>query len=388
MVGTAVAAVFALGFAGNAAADGFITGKDVKNNSLSGADIKNGTIGSADIKNGSIRGRDIKTNTITWRDIANGTVRSTEIKNGTIQLKDMSNKALNELTAGILDVLDVLGVFDDLAAVQGDVTSIRADLTALAGRVTAAEGTLNDVVAQAADIDLRLGALEGRVSALEANQLVNSNWGNILRNVMGAGTTQLRNGPYATNFGLNTAPPAGTGSLEINTANGDSKIAFGNEVDFVGDAVSDIGSPSFWVYTTGENAGKGANNLPNIALEIDPDVNAGNGDAINYTTMVFVPQGAANLGGWTQYTATDGVWYFTGGAGTATGCSLGTPCTFEAAMDALGDNATIHSVAVSKGRDAEFHGAVDALQIGGVTYDFEARGVVESTPLAKAAKKK
>ena len=205
--------------------------------------------------------------------------------------------------------------------------------------------------------------------------------------MLGSASTQLRNGPYAANFGLDTAPPMGTGSLEINvmgqiagtdsTVNNASKAAFGNEVDFVGDAVSSIGSPSFSVYTTSENAGRGANNLPNIAIEIDPDRNTAADVAINYTTMVFVPQGAANLGGWTEYTATEGQWYFTGtAAGTATGCSLGAPCTFAAAMDALGDNATIYSVGVSKGRDLEFHGAVDKLVVGDKTYDFEARGVI------------
>lgn len=386
IVAAASVTVFALGLGGSAAADAFITGKDVKDGSLTGRDIKSG----------SLTGSDIETNSITWSDIANGTVRSTEIRNGSIELKDMSDKALEQLVQGILGTLQEIGVFDALddlesadVALKADVADLKDDLTALAARVTTAEGTLADVVADAAAIDAKLTALDTRVDALEDKALISSNWGNILRNVLGSASTQLRNGPFAKNFNLDAKPPVGTGSLEINVmgqipgtdpaVNNASKAAFGNEVDFVGDAVTSIGSPSFSVYTTGENNARGANNLPNIAIEIDPDVNNAAGNAINYTTMVFVPQGAANLGGWTKYTATEGQWYFTGAAGTATGCSLSAPCTFAAAMDALGDDGKIHSVGVSKGRDLEFHGAVDALTIGNKTYDFEARGVVART---------
>lgn len=384
LVATAAVAVAGLAFGGQAAADAFITGKDVKNNSLSGADIKN--------------------NSISWADIKNNSIRSTEIRNGSIELRDMSEEALEELIEGILGVLEHIGVFEALdnledadAATQAEIDAIKAAAEALAERVTAAEGTIGELQTAVSALEESLAALEGtvaglseavaelqgaldaletRLSAVEAAALVSSNWGDILRNVLGAASTELRNGPYAANFGLDAAPPAGTGSLQISVADRQSKTVFGNEVDFVGDAVSEIGSPSFWVYTTGENHGRGANNLPNITLEIDPDVDGANGRAINYTSMVFVPQGPGNLGGWTQYTATDGQWFFTGGAGTATGCKLATMCSFDDAMDALGADATIHSIGVGKGRDLEFHGAVDALQIGGVTYDFEARGVV------------
>ncbi|MGQ0845966.1 MAG: hypothetical protein ACT4QF_17725 [Sporichthyaceae bacterium] len=386
----------ALGFGGQAAADAFITGADVKNNSLSGADIKNGTVSGSDIKNGSVTGRDIKTNTVTWEDIANNTIRSTEIRNGSIELKDMSDKALNQLVAGILSVLEEIEVFDTLdsleaadVALAADIKKAQDDLTALAARVAAAEGNLDDVIADAARIEAdlqtlatRVDALETKVEGLEDAQLVTTNWGNILRNVLGSATTQLRNGPYAANFGLDAAPPMGTGSLEINVVgqipgtdgNTASKAAFGNEVDFVGADPATLGAPSFWVYTTKENADRGANNLPNIAVELNPDL-----PSRTYTTLNFVPTKAASPGDWTEFLATDGFWYFTGATGADTNCEAADQCTLDEAVAALGENAAVYSVGVSKGRDLEFHGAVDALTIGTKVYDFEARGVIERT---------
>ena len=49
-------------------------------------------------------------------------------------------------------------------------------------------------------------------------------------------------------------------------------------------------------------------------------------------------------------------------------------CTL-AEVKAKFPNATLHTAAVTKGRDYAFTGAVDALQIGTTTYDFEPTGV-------------
>jgi hypothetical protein len=202
------------------------------------------------------------------------------------------------------------------------------------------------------------------VAALKANQVVVSNWGNILRNTIGSSSAILRNGPGTT--------PAGSGSLELQTANGDSKVDFGNEVDFAGKAVSTLGSPSYYVYAGGDSGT--TTNLPNIQIELNPDV-AGKA----YTSLVFVPTQAVNVNTWTKLTATDGYWYFTNGAvATATGCGQADNCTLAHAEDGLGHDAALFTVALGKGRDAEFHGAVDKLTVGSKTYDFEARGVIAS----------
>ena len=44
-------------------------------------------------------------------------------------------------------------------------------------------------------------------------------------------------------------------------------------------------------------------------------------------------------------------------------------------LDDTGDDATILTAQISKGRDYAFSGAVDALKINAETYDFEPLGV-------------
>ena len=94
---------------------------------------------------------------------------------------------------------------------------------------------------------------------------------------------------------------------------------------------------------------------------------------------MFVPaNGAPNT--WTDIDATtSGQWGLTGAAGTATGCSLsGSLCSFSAIQAALADggaDATIYTVAINKGKDYAFSGAVDALVINNQTFDFEPFGV-------------
>jgi hypothetical protein len=207
------------------------------------------------------------------------------------------------------------------------------------------------------------------VAELEAGQVVVSNWGNILRNTKGASSAALRNGPTASDFGPIAGPPMGTGSLELQTVAG-SKVDFGNEVDFAGKAVSTLGAPSFYVYAGGDSGT--TTNLPNIQIELNPDV-AGK----TYTSLVFVPTQAVAVNTWTKLSATDGYWYFTNGAvATATGCGQADNCTLTHAEAGLGANASLFSVALGKGTDNEFHGAVDKFTVGTKTYDFEARGVI------------
>ena len=221
-------------------------------------------------------------------------------------------------------------------------------------------------------------------------------WGVVERNTIGSPVAELRDGPFviSPSTGLVSAPPFGKGSLGIEVADqavnpaksgalAQEKVAFGNEVDFFGDSVSGLNQAGFYVYRTdGDVTTGGPNNLPNIAFEIDPDVNTVPPAApgpINFTTMVWVPNddGSIPVNEWSGYidATTNGSWYFTGKAGASTGCNQTTLCTFDAAKAALGPNAAILSVAVDKGRDNQFQGAVDGLRINDKTYDFEADGV-------------
>lgn len=209
------------------------------------------------------------------------------------------------------------------------------------------------------------------INSIQDGVLASGNWGEMLRQTLGSASAELREGPHTANFGSDVSPPMGTGSLQIDTADGASKVDFGNEVDFVGKNLVDTldGRIGFSVYTTGENAGRSATNLPAIRIEVDPN----RVDGENYSSLVFVPDVAGVNGGWKKYDATtDGTWFATFGG--APGCTQASPCDFDTLIAALPD-ATIHSVAVGKGRDTQFHGAVDALRIGGTVFDFEARGV-------------
>jgi hypothetical protein len=201
-------------------------------------------------------------------------------------------------------------------------------------------------------------------------------WSIIDRNVIGAGDAYLRSGPSSLAFGQDETPPLGVGSLGIRTATGADKAAFGNQVDFVGDSVLDLEELGYTVFTTGENNGKGPNNMPSITFEIDPNLET---SAAGFSSMVFAPNNSAP-GVWTQIDATDdangAVWGLTG---TGMPCNInGARCTWtelQTALDDGGDPPTIHTVGITKGRDFAFSGAVDALVINADTYDFEPFGV-------------
>ncbi len=221
------------------------------------------------------------------------------------------------------------------------------------------------------------------------NHNVGAHWGVITRNTIGSAVADLRSGPYGS-FGVTGAashPPFGTGSLGLQVSDNalsggtpQEKVAFGNEVDFFGDLVQDLNTVAFRVFQTGENAAISPSNMPNIAFEIDPNVGGS-----NYTSMVWVPDPAPVTDRWSALIdgATTGDWYFTGTAGTVTGCNQATMCSFSAAKAALvanNDGGTpnggkIYTVAVAKGRDNAWVGAVDGLRINDTRYDFEPYGV-------------
>jgi hypothetical protein len=201
------------------------------------------------------------------------------------------------------------------------------------------------------------------------------NWGVVNRNTIHSPTVELRSGPFDA--------PLGDGSLNLAVADGTEKAAYGNEIDYAGEdlELDDVG---FHVYTTGENNKAPADNMPSIAFEIDP--NLASLPATSYSTLVFTPNKTAS-NAWSGYIdATDpasGWWGLTGSAfnspATQANCGLNGPrCTFDQVMTLLEDDsdfATILSVQITKGRDYEFHGAVDGLRINDDVVDFEETGV-------------
>lgn len=225
-------------------------------------------------------------------------------------------------------------------------------------------------------------------------------WGVITRNTIGSPVADLRAGPFGS-FGVTDEtgePPFGEGSLGIAVADRatsltppSEKASFGNEVDFFGDEVTDIAEVGFQVFQTGENCGFSGGvcsrpgNMPNITFEVDPNLDT---TPSGYSSLVFVPAGVpvGEINRWSSYIdatlAAEGEWYFTGAAGTETGCNMSTECTFDEMQDALAADdaadstpATIYTVAVGKGRDSGWAGAVDGLRINDTIFDFEPLGV-------------
>jgi hypothetical protein len=214
-------------------------------------------------------------------------------------------------------------------------------------------------------------------------------WGVITRNTIGSPVAALRDGPFGS-FGVTgtaAQPPYGQGSLGIEVADHSTSLApqsekadFGNEVDFYGNPVLGLTKVGFHVFQTGENITYGGpTNMPNIRFEIDPNLTATD----TYSTLVWVPDAApvATTNSWSPFidATSTGYWYLTGAAGTLTGCTQSLPhCSFadvKTRLDNGGDKPIIYSVAVGKGRDSMWIGAVDGLRINQNIYDFEADGV-------------
>jgi hypothetical protein len=200
------------------------------------------------------------------------------------------------------------------------------------------------------------------------------NWGIINRNTIGSPSAYLRSGPLT--------PPVGKGSLNLTVKDGSEKVAFGNEVDTVaGGLFANVNRVGFHVYTTGENNAVAAGNMPGITFEVDPNRE---GKPSNFSSLVFLPaNSAANQ--WSGYidATTTGSWIATGSAFAGTKCDLTVgSCTFaelQAYLNDGGEPAKILTVAVSKGRDNFWSGAVDGLRINDTVVDFEETGVFTTT---------
>jgi Collagen triple helix repeat (20 copies) len=215
-------------------------------------------------------------------------------------------------------------------------------------------------------------------------------WGTVDRNSIGSPVTVLRAGPInVTPTGV-SAPPFGAGSLSIlvgvgTAATGDlEKAAYGNQVDFFEDPVGGLTAVGFRVWTSLENSDPTVNNvgggvnMPNIAFEIDPNLDDPTTNF--FSTMTWTPGGNSPSNEWSPYldATSTGEWFLTGAEGTVTGCNQTTTCTFaelQAALDDGGEPATIYIAQITKGRDKAWQGAVDGLRINDQVFDFEEHGV-------------
>jgi hypothetical protein len=298
------------------------------------------TTGSAFAAKTLIDGGDIKNGSITAADIKDHSLSSREMAEGSISLDRLSDGTQRRINAKPRDGKDGVNGTDGVDGKDGRNGANGKD-----------------------------GA-NGQDGAAGTNATSDSgNWGVVSRNVIGSPDIFLRSGPATTGS-------MGTGSLGLSVGSPAEKAAYGNEKDFAGQPVSGLDHVGFSVFTTGEDAGRGNPNMPSIAFEIDPNLTA---TTSNFSTLVFVPNNTAP-NAWTSIDATDpntGFWFLTGAAGTATNCNQTTTCTFAQVKAALGQGtgATILTAQITKGRDFEWQGAVDALRINAQVFDFEASGV-------------
>jgi hypothetical protein len=256
---------------------------------------------------------------ITSGDIANDTILSKDVHDGTLKTEDFKDKTVEELTGA--------------RGPQGPAGPIGP------------QGPAGNGAAYAGP-----------------------HWSIVDRNVEENGDSYLRSGPGT--------PPKGVGSLGLRTGGAGDKAAFGNQVDFADVALSTLNTLKYSVFVTGEDLGNNADNGPSLSIEVDPS-GAANTAGLNFSTLVFVPTGmTANA--WTELDASTAKrWFFTGQAGTTSGCNQTTYCTLSEAKTAFPD-AKLFTVQLTKGRDFEFSGAVDALVVNNKTYDFEPFGVSQS----------
>lgn len=137
------------------------------------------------------------------------------------------------------------------------------------------------------------------------------------------------------------------------------------------------------MFQTAENVSNGgARNMPNIRIELDANLTNPACAADNYTTMVWAPDAAPATNRWSGYidATTTGNWYFTGAEAVCTTCTQALNCNWAQAKAALNDGAPtpfIYTLAVGKGRDNNWVGAVDGLRVNSKVFDFEFFGVVE-----------
>ncbi|MET7858232.1 hypothetical protein ABZS81_13615 [Streptomyces sp. NPDC005318] len=223
--------------------------------------------------------------------------------------------------------------------------------------------------------------ISGSASALaDGTPARSEHWGVITRNTIGSPVADLRDGPYGS-YGVTgsaASPPYGKGSLGIEVGSSAEKVDFGNEVDFYGNPVLGLTKLGFRVFQTGENqSAGGADNLPTIRFEIDPNLDPAMSSS-DYASLVWVPAALTTTNKWSPYidATTTGRWFLTG---TWAACDQSHPaCTFADVKNFLNDGGqapTIYTAAVGKGRDHAWVGAVDGLRINNYVYDFEADGV-------------
>jgi hypothetical protein len=214
-------------------------------------------------------------------------------------------------------------------------------------------------------------------------------WGVVGRNTIGSPAAYFRVGPWGrtSGYAATVPPPLGDGSLGIHvegvngTGSSAEKLSFGDETTFADLPIRSISTLSYWVYTAEDVFTN--HSLPTLSVEANPDANGA-----GYTTLVYLPDGSTapsapsprTVNAWQKYDplAAGNKWHSTADLDpNTTLCQISNPSQFSDLVAQTGPNARVSfSLAITKGRDNEFTGAVDAVTVNGATYDFEPEGVL------------
>jgi hypothetical protein len=368
-----------------------LTGSAVAGSLITGSDIKNGTITAKDIKSGTITGKDIKKGTITTSRLSESTRSALAGKEGPAGPMGATGAQgaqglQGERGPSVLGSAGSKGDKGDKGDTGDQGPQGETGATGTKGDKgdpgekgekgdTGAQGPKGDNGEKGDKGDKGDNGEKGdKGDKGDPGPVFSSgNWGVINRNTIGSPQAVLRSGPFDA--------PVGDGSLNFNVGSPAEKATYGNEMDFVGDSVDALAAVGFHVYTTGENNARYTANMPSITFEIDPNMAD---RTTNYSSLVFTPTANSAANQWSGYidATTSGLWGLTGGQFAGDTCSLnGSRCTFAQLKDFLDDEdgnpAQILTVAVTKGRDYEWSGAVDGLRINGTVFDFEETGVFE-----------
>jgi hypothetical protein len=331
--------------------------------------------GTAQAARTLITGSQIKNGTITGADVKTGSLTGINVKNGSIGLYDLTAPARLFLHGAI-----------------GRTGAAGATGATGATGLTGERGPSGPAAAGAEGPAGPTGATGPAGPAADAG-FTSEVWGVIDRNSYGSPVSQGRMGPLgrtgsgAAAYAATVAPPFGTGSLSVLVDNDPTvgggqaeKLSFGNEKDFAGLKLVDVTTLGLWIYATGEDEQPAAAVIsPGITMEVDPN-GAANTAAPGYTSLVYVPEAPLATSTWLQYDATVGAhWFATGAFGTSIGCNQAHLCTLAELKTALPAAEVSYSIAITKGRDTSFLGAVDGLRINGAIYDFESLGVRKIT---------
>ena len=332
-------------------------------------------ITSADIQNGTIRTVDLADNAVTSRKIANGHVRRPDIRNTAVNAPKILNGAVRrpKIANTAVNAAKIANGAVRRAKIANNAVNVAKIANGAVTRAKIANNAVNS--AKIANGSIQIGDISAAArDALTAFSGVH--WSVVDRGVIGNGDSDLasraeRRAGCSAVGNRKSRCPHGCAERQGGVRQS-SRVLRRSRVRAHGDRL-------LRVHDRGEQR-IAPNNMPSIAFEINP--NLGTSPGVTFATTVYLPENGTPSA-WTELDAV--------ADDTTPGASPGLPgttCDFNGPRCTLpspgatsrrrGAHATIFTAQIGKGRDFAFSGAVDALRINNIVYDFEPTGVFET----------